>query len=291
MKSLLSILMALFISTGFLASSDAEAKRIGGGKSTGMKRDSSQFSKPAPAQQAAAPGNAASPTATPPKSGMSRWLGPLAGFGLGALFASMFGGSALMGALGNILMIALLIAAAFFIFNMIRRKQSASTMQYAGSQAGQSNTLHRSGFDSNSSSAAPAITPEVGNNQQYPEGFDLEGFLRQAKISFIRLQAANDAKDLRDIRDYTTPELYAELAMQMQERDGGVQKIEVMNLEAQMLEVIVEDNRAIASVRFTGLVREDDFNPPVSIDEVWHVTKELKVPGATWLVAGIQQVS
>lgn len=293
MKSILSILMVLFISSGFLAFSDAEAKRLGGGRSTGMKRDSQEFSKPSPSQQAATPGNAANPTAVPPKPGMSRWLGPLAGFGLGALLASMFGGSALMGALGNILMIGLLIAAAFFIFNMIRRKQSASNMQYAGSQAGQGNTTHRSAFENVSSGAAAPIVSNTntGTNQQYPEGFDLEGFLRQAKISFIRLQAANDAKDLRDIRDYTTPELYAELAMQMQERTEAVQKTEVMNLEAQMLEVVVEDNRAIASVRFTGLVREDDFNPPVSIDEIWHVTKELKVPGATWLVAGIQQVN
>lgn len=292
MKSLLSLLMALFMCTSFLAYSEAEAKRLGGGKSSGMKRDSSsqQFSKPTPSQQTASPGNAA----VPPKPGMSRWLGPLAGFGLGALVASMFGGSAMMGALGNILMIGLLIAAAFFIFKMIRRKQSAPNMQYAGSQAGQPNTLHRSAFDTASSTTPPTMTPNMANNQsnqQYPEGFDLEGFVRQAKISFIRLQAANDSKDLRDIRDYTTPELYAELALQMQERTEATQKTEVMNLEAQMLEVVVEDNRAIASVRFTGLVREDDFNPPVSIDEIWHVTKELKVANATWLVAGIQQVN
>ena len=89
--------------------------------------------------------------------------------------------------------------------------------------------------------------------QLYPPGFNVEGFLRQAKVSFQRLQAANDAGDINDIRDYTTPELYAEIAMQIQERGGAKQRVDVLKLDAELLEVVTEGDREIASVHFSGL--------------------------------------
>jgi predicted lipid-binding transport protein (Tim44 family) len=223
------------------------------------------------------------PTAATPKpGGFSRWLGPLAGFGLGAMMMSMFGGGAGMGAFGNILMIGLLIAAVFFVINMLRRKAAAGTAQPV-QYAGMSSAMPEAPF-ARASSAAPAAT-----DRRYPEGFDEEGFLRQAKVSFIRLQAANDSKDVRDIRDYTTPELYAELAMQIQERGDAAQKTDVVTLNAELQEVVTEEDRAIASVRFTGLIREEETRGATPVDEIWHVVKDLKDRKATWLVAGIQQ--
>jgi predicted lipid-binding transport protein (Tim44 family) len=124
--------------------------------------------------------------------------------------------------------------------------------------------------------------------QVYPAGFNVEGFLRQAKVSFHRLQAANDAGDLRDISDYTTPELYAEIAMQLQERGAAKQRVEVLKLDAELVEVASEGDREIASVRFTGLIREDENAGAEPLDEVWHVVKDTKDPKGAWLIAGIQ---
>jgi predicted lipid-binding transport protein (Tim44 family) len=84
----------------------------------------------------------------------------------------------------------------------------------------------------------------------------VESFLRSAKTSFIRLQAANDRKDLNDIREYTTPEMFAEVSMQLQERGDAPQKTDVVAVNADLLEVANEGDLAIASVRFTGQLRE-----------------------------------
>jgi predicted lipid-binding transport protein (Tim44 family) len=54
-----------------------------------------------------------------------------------------------------------------------------------------------------------------------PAGFDTEAFLRHAKASFIRMQAAWDRSDVNDLREFTTPEVFAELQLQIQERGGN----------------------------------------------------------------------
>jgi len=120
-------------------------------------------------------------------------------------------------------------------------------------------------------------------------GFEKEPFLRVAKTSFIRLQAANDAGDLDDIRDFTTPELYAEIAMQVKERQEP-QKTEVVSVNASLYDAVVEDGWEIASVRFTGLIREEAGANPVPYDELWHVRKKAGDAKASWLIMGIQQV-
>ena len=122
-----------------------------------------------------------------------------------------------------------------------------------------------------------------------PADFQVEPFLRQAKMAFIRLQAANDAKDLDDIRDYTTPEMYAEIAMQIEERVDASQKTEAINVHPTLLEVVSEGGYEIASVRFAGLMRESDQGNPEPFDEVWHVQKKLNDRRAAWLISGIQQ--
>ena len=97
--------------------------------------------------------------------------------------------------------------------------------------------------------------------------------MRSAKTSFIRLQAANDRKDLNDIREYTTPEMFAEISMQLQERDNAPQKTDVVNVNAELLEVNNENDFAIASVRMSGQLSENN-GAAESFDEIWHVQKE-----------------
>ncbi len=134
--------------------------------------------------------------------------------------------------------------------------------------------------------SAGAATPFL--HSAIPADFPAETFLRSAKTTFIRLQAANDRKDLNDIREYTSPEMFAEVSMQIQERDNTLQKTDVIVINAELLEVANEGDFAIASVRFTGQLSENN-GMPENVDEIWHVQKNLRDEKSVWLLAGIQQ--
>jgi len=268
---------------------DAEAKRMGGGKNVGTQRQSvnpQQAAPNKPQSSAAAPAAAA--------SGGSKWGGALAGLAAGGLLAALFMG----GAFENINMMdfvvmALLIGVVFFIIRMLRKPKSAehaSPMQYSGMNTGTQDRFTPPPF----SSAAETATGETETTQRQPAipaDFQVEPFIRNAKASFIRLQAAHDRGDTSEIRDYTTPEMLAEISEQIKERGDAQQKSEVMFIDAHLLEVETTADMAIASVRFTGQLRELPNGEPEAFDEIWHVQKDLKDSNATWLLAGIQQVS
>jgi len=287
MKKLILALCAAFVGLGTL-SFDAEAKRLGGGFSSGMKRDSGVMRRDAtpaaptqavPAKPAATPG-AAAPAAQ--RSGMSRWMGPLAGLAAGLGLAALLSHFGLGEGFASILMLLLLIAAAVFVFRLLfARKKPEAGMQYAGAGAPAPQRFEPMSMPAGGAAAASSA---VG----VPAGFDVDGFLRQAKLNYIRLQAANDAGNLDDIREFTSPEMFAEIKLQLDERGGAPQTTDVMQLDAALLDLTTEDRRYIASVRFHGLVREEANAAPEAFDEVWHLTKP--VNGSTgWVVAGIQQ--
>lgn len=135
-------------------------------------------------------------------------------------------------------------------------------------------------------SAAPTPTPTQA--PVIPAGFDVEAFVRNAKVNFIRLQAANDSANLDELREVTTPEMFAELKMDIVERGAAAQQTEVLTIGADVLEVVEDAARYVVSVRFTGQIREDKFAAPEAFDEVWHLTKSRTGSGG-WLLSGIQQ--
>jgi len=270
------LLLTITLATFSLLSTTAEAKRFGGGSSIGKQRTMT------PQQTAKTPAAApapAAPTAAPQPAG-NRWLGPLAGLaigaGLGAMFAGGFGGMG--GVLSSILMAIVAAMLVMFLISLFRRKQ-APAMQYAGTPYG--------GQAAYAAQPMPAGFAPSGN---IPADFPVEAFLRSAKTSFIRLQAANDRKDLDDIREYTTPEMFAEISMQLRERDNTPQVTDVISINADLLEVAHENDFAIASVRMTGQLRESN-GAPDNFDEVWHVQKNLKDDKSVWLLSGIQQIA
>ncbi len=275
MKRFLMLLTIALTSLSLFAAT-AEAKRLGGGGSFGKQRTMTpQQAKPAPSAAPAPTG------ATPAKQG-NKWLGPLAGLALGAGLFALMSNMGLDGALGGILMAVLAGVVLMFLFSMFRKKQPQPAMQYAGAGAPYSapQPVQPAG-----GSAAP-----VSAARNIPADFPAEIFLRSAKTSFIRLQAANDRKDLNDIREYTTPEMFAEISMQLSERNNAQQQTDVVAINAELLEVANEGDYAIASVRFTGQLRENN-GAPESVDEIWHVQKNLKDDKSVWLLAGIQQTT
>ena len=261
------MLLIIAITCVSLFASFAEARRFGGGSSFGKQR-----AVPMQRQQRAP---AAAPAPAAPTG--NKWLGPLAGLALGAGLMSMFSGGG-MGGLGGMmgsLLPALLIAAVvMFLISRFKGSQQPA-MPYAG------------GAEPNSQSQAAYATSLAPS--YIPDDFPVESFLRNAKASFIRLQAANDRKDINDVREYTTPEIFAEISLQMQERGNTVQNTEVLSIDAELLEVSNEGDYSIASVRFTGQLRENNAAIE-NVDEIWHVQKNLRDDKAVWLLAGIQQV-
>lgn len=284
--------LALFVAVVGIGMSvqDVEAKRLGGGGSIGMSRSTAPVQKAAPAPgtpASAAPAPtpaapAAAPTAAAPKpAGASRWLGPIAGLAAGIGLAALLSHFGLGEGVANFLMILLLVMAAVFVFKLLFRKSQPS--RDATAYAGMGGQPAPARFES--------LTPVAGTSSagaEVPPGFDSEGFLRQAKLNFIRLQAANDAGNLDDLKQFLAPEVFAEVQMQYEERGKTKQGTDVQQLDADILEVVTEGGQHIASVRFHGLIRED-AGPAQPFAEIWHLTKPMD-GSSGWRVAGIQQI-
>ncbi|KFB69873.1 TIM44-like domain-containing protein [Candidatus Accumulibacter vicinus] len=289
MKKILMTLGICVFSLG-LAVGEADAKRLGGGSSSGMQRDSVTQRQATPPLNAVTPAPAATAPAAAPKR---NWMGPLAGLAAGLGIAALLSHFGLGESMANFLMIALLLMCAVVAFKLLfRRKGSpvpdAQPLQYAGAGAAGMVPTPQA-FNPAPATGLP-VSPAVPLSANIAAGFDVDGFLRVAKLNFIRLQAANDAGNLDDIREFVTPEMYAEIKLQFDERGKATQQTDVVTLNAVLLEVVTEADRHIASVRFSGMIREEAGAVAAPFDEVWNLTKA--VDGASgWVIAGIQQLS
>jgi predicted lipid-binding transport protein (Tim44 family) len=279
-KWLIGICVAL--AAGAMVATDADAKRLGGGRSVGAQRSvtAPPASTPAkPAQQQAAPQQGGA-QAGQPQAQSSRWGmlgGILGGLALGGMLGYLFGGNGLAG----LLMLALLaIGVVFLVRAMARRRAEQHPVQLAGMG---NQTVHapmQRVAESSGSSSVPATA-----STRVPADFDAAGFLRAAKMNFIKLQIANDSGRLDEVREFTTPELFEELRTDIQAGNHT----DVVSLNADLLEVANEKNSYWASVRFSGLVRETAGAEPVGFEEVWNLVKPAD-GSSGWLLAGIQQM-
>ena len=274
----------------------ADAKRLGGGGSSGLQRSlpartapDSLPARPAPAPAATpgVPAQAGAAAAAPRRS----WMGPIAGLaaGLGlAALASHFGFGE---GLANFMMIALLALVAVVAVRWLMQRfvrpaaRAPNGLQFAGAGAPLNTDAAPFGGSGRPSqvSAAQPVPATV------PAGFDAAGFERIAKMIFIRMQAANDSGDLKDLRTFTTPEMFASIRMDLQERGGSAQQTDVVQIDAEVLDVAQEAERQLVSVRFHGLSRELRDGGAAPFDEVWHLVRPLD-GSREWAIAGIQQL-
>ncbi|HWZ48283.1 MAG TPA: Tim44-like domain-containing protein [Herbaspirillum sp.] len=330
------LLIALLIAATTFAAMmpTAEAKRLGGGASFGRQSAYSNqnsatpmpsqpaYTAPRPAAPVAPVAPAAAPGAAIPPKPASPWRGivggALLGLGLGALF-SHFG---MGGAMGGILMFAVIAFAVIFLIRMLSRRSgnqsanepfyvvgnappqpSSQTSAYSstpeiGSQIpgygqaqspGQSALSGPAGLGAGAFGASGSASP-AAVALGIPAGFDVAGFLRNAKSYFIRLQAAGDKADIHDIREFTTPEVFAELRLQIQERGASPNVTDVVQLNAELLGIEQVNDEYLATVRFGGLIKEAADASAEPFIELWNFSKP--VDGASgWVLAGIQQAS
>ena len=236
-------------------------------------------------------------------------MGPLAGLAAGLGIAALLSAFGLSGAfanmLGSLLIVALLVFAALFVWRMLRGAgtQAASQrrlepgLQAPGagvSRIDYDSTAARPGSVAATLGSAAGTPPAVSSASSVssepwgvPADFDVEGFLRNAKVHFIRLQAAWDAHNLDDIREFTTPEVFAEIRMQLSE-DPATTHTDVGTLAARLLGIEETDSEYVASVRFDGSLREGQ-GPAEPVAEVWNLSKP-KRGNRGWLLAGVQQL-
>lgn len=291
MKHLLISLFALFISFGFVMQ-EAEAKRMGGSKSFGMQRS-------APAKQEAAPApqrqqQSTAPTTAPQKRS---WMGPIAGLAAGLGLAALASHLGFGEELANFMMIALLAIVAIVVVRLLLRRfagpaASPAGMRLAGAGApmANDNTTWRTAAASAAPAAAGAALAASASTPSVPADFDAAGFARIAKMIFIRMQAANDAGDLNDLRAFTTPEMFAAIRLDLQDRQGAAQHTDVVQIEAEVLDVAQEAERQVVSVRFHGLIREAREEGAMPFDEVWHLVRPAD-GSREWAIAGIEQMA
>lgn len=137
--------------------------------------------------------------------------------------------------------------------------------------------------------ATPAAANPNDGTWTLPAGFDTEDFKHIAKMYFVRLQAAWDAGDEQDIRNFTTPEMFGVIKLDLMGRTEATHT-DVVTLDAQVLGVEIQGETTLASVRLTGTIRETKDGAPEAFKEVWNLEKPTSAR-ASWVLAGIQQES
>jgi predicted lipid-binding transport protein (Tim44 family) len=300
------VAIAAIALTGFVIS-EADAAKLGGGRSLGAQRPSvapraatppastpsGAASQPVmPAQPGATlPAKPIAPAAAPAASGASRWLGPIAGLAAGIGLAALLSHFGLPEGLGTFLLLALLAIGVIFVVRMLfaRRSQSERPLAYAAARPSTpAFEMPPAPQWGGANRVEPTLNSAASARPALPPGFDAAGFAKHAKEQFIRLQAAYDAGDRKALADVMTPEMIDEI---LRELDNGTQRrpTRVETLAAEVLEVETQGDRHWASVRFTGALREGD-GAPVAFDEVWNLTKP-EDGSSGWLLAGIQQLA
>ena len=276
---------------------------------------------PTPAQNAApaaqpAPAAAPSPAAAaqPQRKPWGAMLGGLAaGLGLAWLAHSLGMGEAF----GQVLMFGLIALAVMMVIGMIMRRrqpEAANTSPYAFEGAGapaDPHTLPQYNPKNvgNDASARPMDTDPtyqpaaarsgaiigsaLSGSQTWgiPADFDTLGFVNAAKQNFMTLQHAWDRSDVSTLRSMMTDTMLTEIKTQLAEREanasGQPNQTDVVMLDAQLLGIEEVGEFYMASVEFSGLIREEPSAGPTPFREVWNMTKP-KNGSSGWLVAGVQ---
>lgn len=313
-------LVALTVAMVFTGA-DAEAKRMGGGKSVGKQSSNVTQREAAPAAaKPAAP--AAAPAAAAPKRPWGAMLGGLAaGLGLAWLASSLgFGEGMAQFMTFALAALAIMLVVGFVLRYLKSRREGAGqasespfAFQGAGASPAPGYSPANVGNDasarpweraSTAFEASPAASGTAAQGGSMigsallgaqtwgvPAGFDSEGFLAACKTNFVTLQGAWDRSDISALREMMTDEMLDQIKTQLAEREshtgGTVNKTDVLRLDAQLLGIEETTEVYLASVEFSGMIREDESAGPSPFREVWNMSKPRHGAGG-WLVAGVQ---
>ncbi|MBP8171045.1 MAG: hypothetical protein KAX90_02005 [Pseudomonas sp.] len=279
MQRFMTVFLALCL--GLTLSLDANAKRMGSGKSFGAapSHQTSQSRQAAPSATAAAPmaGKAAA------TSGASKWLGPLAGLAAGGLLASMFMGDGFQGMQIFDMLIIALIAFLAFRFIASRRKQQAQPAMAGGvpyqREMPQSAPASIFGGSSAASGKAPI---------KAPAWFNETSFVNAGREHFLSLQQHWDANEMDKIAEFTTPQLQAFLQKERADLGDAFQSTYIDNLEVQLDGLDDQADKTIATLTFSGIEKTSRFDQGEAFSESWRMERA-HGDNQPWLIAGMRQ--
>ena len=315
---------ALVAMSGFALTAvtfDAEAARVGKGSNSGRQstnvtnKNTAQPAAASSATQKTAAAPAAAGAAAGAASGASKWLGPLAGIAAGLGIAALLSHFGLGGAFADMLVMALIagvvIFGVMFILRRMRGPQPAAQGAGAnglstgapigGNMSSPSNgmmresiepaaqapvTLPSSATGSMSAAGFGSDAPAPDQNWFIPVDFDTQRFLSEAKKQFISIQKVWDSGNIAEMRTFLTDDLMKELQAQLTDRIEE-NHTEVVLLNAELLGIEKVSDGHLASVRFSGMLREQAGAEAFRFEEVWNLFKPEQ---GGWLLAGIQQV-
>lgn len=297
---------------------NAEAKRLGGGSSFGKQssnvtqRNSTPPAQPAaPAQQGVTNTPKPAPAAAPAPAPRRPWGAMLGGLAAGLGLAWLASSLGLGEAFGQVLMVALIAMGVVMLLGFFMRKRataSAAPMNspFAFQGAGRTPKPYSPDHVGNDASARPFersnLAPLEGGSMigsallgsqtwGIPAGFDSEGFLRAAKTNFVTLQSAWDRSDIAALRAMMTDTMLNEIRNQLAEREAHTgaapNQTDVVMIDARLLGIEELSDEYMASVEFSGMIREEPSAGPSPFREVWNMTKP-KSGQSGWLVAGVQ---
>ncbi len=320
------VFSAMLALTLVLGSADADAKRMGGGRSVGKQSSNVTQREAAPAapanNNAAAARPGAPAAAAPPVAPKRPWGAMLGGLAAGLGLAWLASSLGLGGAFGQVIMFALLAVGVMLLIGFVMRKfkggntatpnrtSAPFAFQGAGDASSPSSAVtprnYRPENVGNDASArpwersgmasAPGTASMIGSglagNQSWgvPADFDAEGFLRACKTNFTTLQDAWDRSDIQALRAMMTDDMLEQIKTQLSDREshtgGATNTTEVVMLNAQLLGIEELSDSYMASVEFSGMIKEDASAGASPFREVWNMTKPRS--GGGWLVAGVQ---
>lgn len=119
---------------------------------------------------------------------------------------------------------------------------------------------------------------------------DVDELLRLARLSFVQVQAAWDRADLGALATFTTEPLLAELRDQLALRGGSPNHTEVVVLDARLLALEDLCDARVASVEFSGLIRERIDEAAEPFRELW-LLAHVKQADRGWRLARVQSLS
>lgn len=316
-----TVLLALVLALGSL---DADAARLGRGGSLGRQSSNVTQRYSAPQRAPTAPAGVDQRSAPQPAPGAPMpqpqrrpWGGILGGLAAGLGLAWLAHSLGFGAGFGSLLLIALVVLLALAAMNAMRRRPQSGYAYGPGSSADApvappqynpakvgNDASARPWEQESTSSFDPRTVPghngvRIGSHSGYgglegsqawgvPAGFDAEGFLASAKRNFVTLQDAWDRSDISALRGMMTDEMLTQVRRQIGERAAGHQdRTEVVMLEAQLLGIEELSTEFMASVEFSGMIREDPSAGPAPFREVWNMIKP-RDGSAGWLVAGVQ---
>ncbi len=290
------VVMMLAVASLSLPVSDAEAKRLG--NAGAIAKQIQNLARHTPTRMTNAMrlvSQANTSTQVPEPKPSNLWVGMLAGvlsgLGMEALLLQSGLGGALGGIVGAVLMLTLFGVVMVGVMRLFSRKDDSPRMLHEPVLVGMGAGGARTATLAVPHTTVQGASAASGNPTHWgiPVDFDVSGFLRNAKTCFIRLQAAWDKTDIDDIRAFTTPEMFAELKMQLHERGAIESQTDVAILNAELLGVETTRHEYLASVKFSGMMRISKHAMAEPYIEVWNLAKP-KSGLDGWTLAGIQQL-